>query len=215
MHTYAPVCLYIRYDATLGMFKDFASYRYYAFIRWVSLFIRVMVHFTITCDVVHGMFDLNGHKYIKQSRERWYNDDEDKMHKPCFFAFCCGFGDGLKHFLVVFHAILTQNLKYCFCAIYSVLIRLLAGHLLQFNRNLRQESTHTRCDLQAAPCLVAHFTNRWQLESELLILPVNLIPQTEISMVRGTNDLWLLHFICIAYSRRWAVRASDWDESNL
>ena len=86
MHTYAPVCLYIRYDATLGMFKDFASYRYYAFIRWVSLFIRVMVHFTITCDVVHGMFDLNGHKYIKQSRERWYNDDEDKMHKPCFFC---------------------------------------------------------------------------------------------------------------------------------
>ena len=75
---------------------------------------------------------------------------------PVFFAFCCGFGDGLKHFLVVFHAILTQNLKYCFCAIYSVLIRLLAGHLLQLNKNLRQESTHTRCDFQAAPCLVAH-----------------------------------------------------------
>jgi len=27
-------------------------------------------------------------------------------------------------------------------------IRLLAGHLLQFDRNLRQESTHTRCDFQ-------------------------------------------------------------------
>ena len=58
-------------------------------------------------------------------------------------------------------------------------------------------------------------TNRWQLESELLIWAVNLIPQTEISRDRGKNDLLLLHIICIAYSRQWAVKASDWDESNL
>ena len=58
-------------------------------------------------------------------------------------------------------------------------------------------------------------TNRWQLESELLIWPVNLIPQTEISRVRGKNYLWLLHIICIACLWRLAAKASDWEESNL
>ena len=41
VHIYAPVFVQIRYYAKLGMSKDFASYRYYAFIKWVSLFIRL------------------------------------------------------------------------------------------------------------------------------------------------------------------------------
>ena len=40
-HIYAPVFVKIRYYAKLGMSKDFAYYRYYAFIKWVSLFIRL------------------------------------------------------------------------------------------------------------------------------------------------------------------------------
>ena len=45
-----------------------------------------MVHFTITCDVVHGMFDLNGQKCIKNQEK----DDimmmrtRCELRKPCF-----------------------------------------------------------------------------------------------------------------------------------
>ena len=83
----------------------------------------------------------------------------------------------------------------------------IAGHLLQ--------KLATRI-FQAAPCLVALLkTNRWKLESELLIWPVSLLPQT-VSRVTGKNDLLLLHIICTQDDELWTSleKASVWDESN-
>ena len=60
------------------------------------------------------------------------------MQKPCFFAFCkfcklaylmggcVSLRSDITHFVLMIHALLTQILKYCFCAIFSCLLSVCA-----------------------------------------------------------------------------------------
>ena len=99
----------------------------------------------------------------------------------------------------------------------SVLIRLLAGHLLQLNRNLRQESTHTRCDFQAAPCLVAYLEqtdDNWKVNFSYglwIWFPKLKFQGTEEKMI---YCFFISFALPIQDDELW-IKASDWEESNL